>query len=90
MRKLGMGIVALTLFGGAAVAAENAPVQSAHRSLWVFSAGPTEAEVVDRTCPHDRLVSANRHRTNADWAAAVFTMGIYTPEHVVVKCGEPR
>ena len=90
MRKLGMGIVALLLLGGAASAREGAELKSLQLNRWAFGgAGPTEAQVVDRNCPHDRVITSNKRRTQADWAAVVFTAGMYTPEHVVLQCATP-
>jgi hypothetical protein len=87
MRKVGMGIVALLLFGGSALARENESVQAKRLNRWAFSgAGPTEAQVVDRTCPHDRVVSVNTRRTAGDWTASVLSAFWYTPQHVTVQC----
>ena len=87
MRKVGMGIVALLLFGGSALARENESVHSRRLNRYVFGGmGPTEAQVTDRTCPHDRVVSVNTRRTASDWTATVLSAFWYTPQHVTVQC----
>ena len=87
MRKVGMGIVALLLFGGSALARDNENVYRKRLHRWAFNgAGPTEAQIMDRTCPHDRVVSVNTRRTAGDWAASVFTAFWYTPQHTTVQC----
>ena len=96
MRKIAIGLGALALFGGSALAAtaaisEEVPLVQRHRlERWGFgTAGMTGADAAYRSCDQSRLVSVNTRRTAGDWLTGVLTAGIYTPEHAIVKCS-PR
>ncbi len=93
MRRLVGVLGALVLAGGSAFAVEGyddsvrANVGTVHVSRYAFDlAGRSDDDAAAERCAGLQVVKMHRHRTMADVAAAVFTGGWYTPEHVDVQC----
>jgi hypothetical protein len=97
MRKIVMMLGALLLTGGSAMAVETAPYDPGNAARdsgktvkvnrYAFDyAGRTAGEVAVDRCYEGRVQRINQYRTAGDVAAAIFTAGWYTPEHVAIQC----
>jgi hypothetical protein len=54
---------------------------------WVFgAAGPDRVRAAAEHCSGTTTASASLHHTGGDIAAAVFSLGWYTPVHVTYAC----
>lgn len=96
MRKLLMALGAAALLAAPAVANENAgdaetPPLGGEQVVWIqryaFNArGVRGQQVAAQRCNGQPAAVRTRH-TAGDVAAALFSMGWYTPEHVIIDCG---
>jgi hypothetical protein len=97
MRKIVMMLGALLLTGGSAIAVETAPYdpgdaargsgKTVRVNRYAFDyAGRSAGEEAVSRCYEGRVQRINQYRTSGDVAAAIFTAGWYTPQHVDIQC----
>lgn len=97
MRKILTALGALLLAGGSALAQQTyvvesydaapAEMQTLHIHRYAFDAmGRSASDTAADWCAGRPSGTMRTHRTAGDVAAAFFTLGWYTPEHVDVQC----
>jgi hypothetical protein len=94
MRKVLMVVAALGATGGSALADGNddavrANGQTVMVHRYAFdTAGRSEDEMAAARCGGGQIGVTHRRHTMGDVAAAVFSGGWYTPEHVDIQCSQ--